>query len=85
MRKCFLLFITEKSFLSGDEDLYTTIIEPLGHRARERNEEFQTEYGKVSNRFAKEFIDEFCDSEGAIDWEKLVSFNSGSPCHSPKR
>ena len=65
------------SFVSGDGDLYTTIIEPLGHRARERNEEFQREYGKVSNRFAKEFIDEFCDPDGAIDWEKLVSFNSG--------
>ena len=65
------------SFISGDESFYKTIIEPLGHRARERNEEFQCEYGKVSNRFAKEFIDEFCDSEGAIDWEKLVNFNSG--------
>lgn len=65
------------SFISGDENLYRTIIEPLGHRARERNEEFQREYGKVSNRFTKEFIDEFCQSDGAIDWEKLVCFNSG--------
>lgn len=65
------------SFISGDVNLYRTIIEPLGHRARERNEEFQREYGKVSNRFTKEFIDEFCENDGAIDWGKLVSFNSG--------
>jgi hypothetical protein len=28
------------AFISGDDDLYTTIIEPLGHRAKERNEAF---------------------------------------------
>jgi hypothetical protein len=31
----------------------------------------------VSNRFTKEFIDEFCDADGSIDWEKLVRFNFG--------
>lgn len=65
------------SFISGDENLYTSIIEPLGHRARERNDEFFVEYGKVRNRFDKQFIDEFCTPDGAIDWGKLVSFNSG--------
>ena len=66
------------SFISGDKGLFTTIIEPLGHSARERNEEFQREYAKVLNLFTKEFIDEFCGGDGAIDWEKLVSFNSGA-------
>lgn len=64
-------------FISGDAELYKTIIEPLGHRARERNDEFQAAYGKVNNRFAKEFIDQFCKVDGAIDWEKLIRFNSG--------
>ena len=65
------------SFISGEDNLYLSIIEPLGHRAKERNEEFQREYAKVINRFTKEFIDEFCDEEGAINWTALVSFTSG--------
>ena len=47
-------------FVSGDEQFYKTIIEPLGHQAQERNEEFQIEYGKVINRFTAEFIKDFC-------------------------
>jgi len=65
------------SFISGDQDLYTIIIEPLGHKAKERNEAFLVEYGKVINRFTAEFIKAFCQSDGAIVWSKLVQFNSG--------
>lgn len=64
------------SFVSGDDQFYKTIIEPLGHRAKERNEEFQIECGKVINRFTAEFIKDFCLPDGAIYWEKLVQFNS---------
>jgi hypothetical protein len=65
------------SFISGNENLYIDIIEPLGHRARERNEEFQKSYTQMINRFIKEFVNTYCDDSGAIDWEKLVRFNSG--------
>ena len=65
------------SFISGDENFYTTIIEPLGHKAKERNEAFQVEYGKVINRFTAEFIKDFCKTDGTILWDKLVQFNSG--------
>lgn len=65
------------SFISGDEDFFTRIIEPLGHRAQERNEEFIYEYGNVTNRFTKAFIIEYCDENGSINWPKLVQFNSG--------
>lgn len=63
--------------ISGDENLYTEIIEPLGHRAKEHNEQFNEEYAKVINRFTLEFSQEYCDETGAINWEKLVKFNSG--------
>src|SRR5208282_5060957 len=66
-------------FISGDNDLYTTIIEPLGHKAKERNEEFHVEYGKVINRFTAEFIKDFCQPDGTILWSKLVEYNSGIP------
>ena len=64
------------SFVSGDNDFYITIIEPLGHKAKERNEAFQIEYGKVINRFTAEFIKDFCQADGTILWDKLVQFNS---------
>ncbi len=64
-------------FISGDENLYTEIIEPLGHRAKEKNEQFAEEYAKVINKFTLEFSQEYCDNSGKIMWEKLVRLNSG--------
>jgi len=64
--------------ISENRDLYTDIIEPIGYRARERNEAFADEKDKVTNRFTKLFIDRFCDASGAIDWVRLVEFNSGN-------
>jgi len=66
------------SLISGDDDLYLDIIEPLGHRAKARNEEFKSEYAKVVNRLTASFSQDFCDSDGAILWEKLLRFNSGA-------
>ena len=37
-------------FISGDENLYTDIIEPLGYKAKEKNDQFQAEYAKVINK-----------------------------------
>jgi hypothetical protein len=64
-------------FISGDEKLYTEIIEPLGHKAKEKNDKFLSEYAKVSNRFTANFAKEYCSDDGSILWEKLVKFNSG--------
>ena len=65
------------SFISGNENLYIDIIEPLGNKARERNGEFQKSYAQMINKFTKEFSNTFCKDNGEIDWEKLVQFNSG--------
>ena len=64
-------------FISGDSHLYTDIIEPLGHRSKEKNEQFSEEYDKVINKFTIEFAKEYCDDTGKITWGKLVRFNSG--------
>ena len=63
-------------FISGSENLYTDIIEPLGHKAKEKNNIFLTEYARVLNKFTRQFLVEFCDADGNILWEKLVAFNS---------
>ncbi|MHB1358137.1 MAG: PmeII family type II restriction endonuclease [Rhodocyclaceae bacterium] len=62
--------------VSGNDMMYQDIVEPLGHKAKERNEEFGKEYAKVVNRFTAEFIRDFCDADGAIDWKRIVAFNS---------
>ncbi len=65
-------------FISGDSELYTKIIEPLGHKAKDRNDDFIISYSQTINKFTKEFADTFCLNNGAIDWDKLVRFNSSS-------
>ena len=65
-------------FISGNENLYTEIIEPLGHKAKEKNDDFMKSYSQMINKFTKEFTNEFCKKNGEIDWEKLVRFNSAT-------
>ena len=62
--------------ISENENLYTDIIEPIGYRAREHNETFLKEKSNVINRFTKLFTEMFCREDGAIDWVKVVEFNS---------
>ena len=62
--------------ISGNADMYHEIIEPLGHEAKVRNEDFSSAYARVVNRFTAGFIQEFCHDDGGINWPKLVAFNS---------
>ena len=64
-------------FIGGEENIYTDIIEPLGYKAKERNENYLEKYSGMINRLTNEFFVTFCDKNGMIDWEKLVKFNSG--------
>ncbi len=64
-------------FLSNDRDLYTKLIEPLGHEAKKHNDRYEKEKARVFNEFTKVFIEEFCLS-GEINWNKLIEFNSGN-------
>lgn len=63
-------------FVSGTKDLYIEIIEPLGHKSKERNDEFMESYSNMINKFTRDFIKDFCKSNGEINWIKLVEFNS---------
>ncbi|MDR0327629.1 MAG: hypothetical protein LBI05_04960 [Planctomycetaceae bacterium] len=54
-------------FISGDDDLFCEIIEPLGFVAKERNDKFLELYVPRLNLFTKEFIDAYCQTNGAID------------------
>ena len=61
-------------FISGEPDLYTKLIEPLGHKSRERNDDFMQSYASMKNKFTLEFISTFCFEDGSIDWEKFIIF-----------
>ena len=62
--------------ISGEPDLYITIIEPLGHEALSKNNEFKLSYSNLINRLSKEFLIEFCKEDGSIDLKNLLIFNS---------
>lgn len=62
--------------ISDDSELYTRIIEPIGHDAKRRNEQFEVDYVAVINRFSLEFALNFCDEASLIDWPKLVRYTS---------
>ena len=63
-------------FISGNEKLYIDIVEPIGYKAKEKNEEFVENYAQIINKLTLEFSQKFCD-DGKINWEKLVVYNSG--------
>jgi hypothetical protein len=63
-------------FISGDSNLYIDIIEPLGYKAKEKNENFKPEYVRVINKFTKDFLITYCDKNGNIFWNKLVQLSS---------
>jgi len=65
------------NFISGNPNLYTEIIEPLGHRAKEHNRLYEEELAVVINKFTSEFSSQFC-RDGKIMWDELVRFNSGN-------
>jgi hypothetical protein len=64
-------------FIGGNENIYTDIIEPLGFKAKERNDDFKEKHAAMLNRFTREFIETFCGTNGNISWRQLVEFNSG--------
>jgi len=61
--------------ISDNANVYTDIVEPLGHKAKEKNEAFLKAYAKVVNQFTLKFAQDFCD-DGEINWQKIVEFVS---------
>ncbi|WP_293589071.1 PmeII family type II restriction endonuclease [Prevotella sp.] len=64
------------TLISGEPTLFVDIIEPLGYKAKEKNEEYFIEYGRMINKFTQEFIRDYCNADGDIEWEKIVRLNA---------
>lgn len=64
--------------ISDNPHLYTDIIEPLGHRAKQRNTAFQEEYDSFLNRLVRDFLNSYCNEDGSVAWDRLTRFVSES-------
>lgn len=64
------------TLISGEPTLFVDIIEPLGFKAKEKNDEYQVEYGKMINKFTKDFLDNYCNADDSINWDKIVRLNA---------
>ncbi len=65
------------ALVSGSDEFYKEIVGPLGYEAKQRTDAFEISYSAVINQFTAEFIATYCSPDGAIDWGKLLEFNSG--------
>lgn len=64
--------------ITGDEDFYLKIIQLMKEKPNQHVDQYKKAWSAAVNRFTKEFVEEFCFDNGAIDWEKLTKFNSGN-------
>lgn len=64
--------------LTDDPDFYLKIIRLMQDKPQIHLPAYTAAFDAAVNRFTREFIDEFCDDDGVINWEKVVQFNSGA-------
>ena len=63
--------------LTGEADFYLKIIAAMKNKPAEHKLAFHCEWDKAINRFVRDFTVNYCSSDGGIDWDKLLLFNSG--------
>ena len=56
--------------------MFVDIVEPLGFKAKQKNEEYVVEYGRMINKLTQEFIQDYCNTDGDIEWEKIFRLNA---------
>ncbi|MCS6920043.1 MAG: PmeII family type II restriction endonuclease [Fimbriimonadales bacterium] len=64
--------------VTGDPDFYIKLIRLMRDYPEQQRELYLEEWAKAVNRFTRELLNEFADEEGALDWEKIVRFNSSA-------
>jgi len=64
------------TLISGEPALFVDIVEPLGYKAKEKNEDYKKEYTRMINKFTAEFIKDYCNETGDILWDRIVRLNA---------
>ncbi len=63
--------------LTGDPDFYIKLIDLMRDYPADHRRQFEEEWANAVNRFEKEFLNNFDNPNGSINWEKLLRYNSG--------
>ena len=61
--------------VSGDDQLYKKIIQPLDKEAKKRDEVFKKLYVKKINEMTKDVVDRFY-TKNNLDWDKIIDYVS---------
>ena len=61
--------------ISGDNQLYKKIIQPLDKEAKKRDKTFKDLYVRKINEMTKDLIDSFY-TDNSLDWNKIVDYVS---------
>lgn len=61
--------------ISGDNDLYKKIIQPLDKEAKKRDDEFKELYAKKINEMTKDIVELFYSKDN-LDWDKIIEYVS---------
>jgi len=64
--------------LSGDSQFYMKILQAMKDLPTAHRKEYDAERTKLANRLTQGFGLNFVTSDGQIDWDKLLRFNSGT-------
>jgi len=65
--------------ITGDKNFYLKLIELMNDDViNTHKHDYKDAWEQAVNRYLREFTNDFCLESGAINWEKLVQFNSGS-------
>ncbi len=64
--------------ITGDGDFYLKLIRLMREEPAKHRRKYAPAWDAAINRFTREFVENFCFSNGNIDWEKLVQFVSGT-------
>jgi hypothetical protein len=74
-------------FITDEEDFYLRIVRLMKDKPIEHRPIFQQSFDQAKNRFVKEFLNDFSNPDGSINWDKLLEFNSGleRPKNKPRK
>jgi len=60
--------------ITGEPDFYIKLISLMKEVPSKNRPKYRAMWDQAVNRFTSEFIQDFCDRNGAIAWERLVEF-----------
>ncbi|KMO86860.1 hypothetical protein AB840_05950 [Megasphaera cerevisiae DSM 20462] len=63
--------------ITGDSNFYKKLIGYMEDMPEHYALLFNEAYQKAENRMVRDFANKFCTTDGSINWDKLLEFNSG--------